>query len=278
VPRPLGFVEEMGLILSEAVETQSAGHHGAGERGDPVTNPWCPQVLREPGGALVAVTIPEVELDLVATALARLHTRQVASGEAPWRSAGLEAQDVLRRAARIAAGNPDQADTVLDLGHQVASRLDVGEPKIHRLAHGSFKPSQILFQRGAPLIIDWDEFVEGDAALDVGSFLAWVRPGGVWYGRSGSREWFDATADRFVGAYRRSMLLREVEEDEVRGILERARLYEASKLFKIAVRRVRWNNSPRAGELAAMCREIAACLGDDTRWSEAAIGLAAPGT
>jgi aminoglycoside phosphotransferase (APT) family kinase protein len=151
-------------------------------------------------------------------------------------------------------------------------RLAVSVAPAWRLVHGSYKPSQLLFHSGEARVIDWDEMVAGDPALDVGSFLAWLRPSGLWYGRLGSRACFDASAEQFVRAYVRSRLALSVDADEIPDVLERARAYEASKLFKIAVRRVRWRNSPRPGELAAMCQEIAGCLEEPARWREALAG------
>ncbi|MDQ6662181.1 MAG: hypothetical protein M3Z24_14600, partial [Chloroflexota bacterium] len=99
-----------------------------------------------------------------------------------------------------------------------------------------------------------------DPALDVGYFLAYLRPSGLWYSRSGMREWFEQSANVFTNAYRQAMLEYGVSPSSVAGILERSRLYEAALLFKIATRRVNRLNSPRPKELAAMLHEVAACL------------------
>jgi hypothetical protein len=277
VPRPLAFVEELGLTLSEAVATADAGagddegelgRRDGGRAGEAGSNPWRPRVRRGAGGQVVAVTVPAAELEAAAGALARLHARHVAAFAVPARPPEVEVSDVRRRAARIAEGNPGQAPIVHDLAERVAERLLAEARDARRPVHGSFKPSQLLFEAGAARVIDWDEMVAGDPALDVGSFLAWLRPGGVWYGRAGSRRWFDAAAQAFVRAYVGSATALGLGWVEVLETLERARAYEASKLFKVAVRRVRWLNAPRPGELAAMCAEIADCLRDASRWRE----------
>jgi hypothetical protein len=74
------------------------------------------------------------------------------------------------------------------------------------------------------------------------------------------REWFEGAAEVFRRSYRQAMLERGVSAAEIDGIMQRARLYEAALLFKIATRRVNRLNSPRSKELSAMMHEIALCL------------------
>ena len=112
-------------------------------------------------------------------------------------------------------------------------------------------------------MVDFDEFCLADSALDVGYFLAYLRPSGLWYSRPGMRQWFEASAKVFSSTYRQAMLELGSTQATVDGILERSRLYEAALLFKIATRRVNRLNSPRAQELSAMLGEIAACLSDE---------------
>ena len=109
-------------------------------------------------------------------------------------------------------------------------------------------------------MVDFDGVCLADAALDVGYFLAYLRPSGLWYHRPGQRDWFTAAAAVFVNAYRQAMQVRGIDQEVLDGIVERSRLYEAALLFKIATRRVNRLNSPRPGELAAQLQEIAACL------------------
>ncbi len=78
------------------------------------------------------------------------------------------------------------------------------------------------------------------------------------------RRWFEGSAST-VNAYRQGLREGGIGEAAAEGILQRARLYEAAILFKIAARRVNRLNSPRPGELSAMLTEIAACLFDKAR-------------
>src|SRR5207245_4181447 len=107
-----------------------------------------------------------------------------------------------------------------------------------RPAHGSYKPSQLLVREGAVFLVDFDQFCLADPALDVGYFLAYLRPAGLWYHRPGMMPWFQAAAEVFTTAYRQAMLELGVPQAAVDGILQRSRLYEAALLFKIATRRV----------------------------------------
>jgi thiamine kinase-like enzyme len=118
----------------------------------------------------------------------------------------------------------------------------------------------LLFHSGQVFVVDFDGFCMADAALDVGYFLAYLRPSGLWYGNPGMREWFEAAARVFVATYRQAMLEAGVSPAAVDGILERSRLYEAALIFKIATRRVNRLNSPRPKELSAMLEEIATCI------------------
>jgi aminoglycoside phosphotransferase (APT) family kinase protein len=136
------------------------------------------------------------------------------------------------------------------------------QPDAYRPAHGGFKASQLLFHSHHVFVVDFDGFCLADPALDVGYFLAYLRPSGLWYSRPGMRQWFEAAAGIFRSAYRQAMLAHGVAETVVEGVLERSRLYEAALIFKIATRRVNRLNSPRPHELSAMLSEIAACLSD----------------
>ena len=114
-------------------------------------------------------------------------------------------------------------------------------------------------------MVDFDGFCLADPALDVGYFLAYLRPSGLWYHRPGLRDWFDRAATEFVSAYRAAMLARGIAHAEIDGILERVRLYEAAILFKVAIRRINRLNSPRPQELSAILGAIVGCLAAEAR-------------
>ncbi|MGH2510303.1 MAG: phosphotransferase, partial [Ktedonobacteraceae bacterium] len=169
------------------------------------------------------------------------------------------------RAALLSNYYPAQATKIQALVRTLAQRLETLLPENYRPAHGGFKASQLLYHDEAISVVDFDGFCLADPALDVGYFLAYLRPSGLWYGRQGMRTWFEMAADMFTTTYVEALHELGVAPTESTGIRHRAQLYAAALLFKIATRRVNRLNSPRASELASILAEITACLAQSTR-------------
>jgi hypothetical protein len=258
LPRPLGAVETLGLALTEAVPPTEAAEAGTPRPGWRALRP---RFVRGDAGEILDVVVPGDELCVTARALARLHSSAVRHLGALRRGVD-EAKSVGQRAALIAAHNPAQADAVQRLARQLATCLEALRPDAYRPAHGGFKASQLLFHGPRVFIVDFDGVCLADPALDVGYFLAYLRPNGLWYDRPGMRRWFDDSAASFVDAYRHSLSERGIDDAVTNGILRRTRFYEAALLFKIAARRANRLNSPRSGELSAMLTEIAHCISE----------------
>jgi phosphotransferase family enzyme len=255
LPRPLGIIDTLGLTFNAAVQPTNFK-----ERLVTGTRALRPQMERGKGGEITELVIPVEELWLTAIALARLHTSAVRPDESAPRTGAKEAKRARERAALIAGHNPAQAEEVQRLAQQLATRLESLQPDVYRPAHGGFKASQLLFHSHQVFVVDFDGFCLADSALDVGYFLAYLRPSGLWYQRPGMIPWFKAAAEVFSTTYRQAMLELGVTQAAINGILQRSKLYEAALLFKIATRRVNRLNSPRPKELAAMLEEVAACL------------------
>jgi hypothetical protein len=258
LPRPLGAVEALGLTLHESIESPE------GIETEALRTGLCdlrPRFERGGSGEIRDLVIPTEELRMTANALARVHTGAVRPPGAP-RTGSKEAQRARERAALLAAHNPAQADATQRLAGQLAARLEAVQPDSYRPVHGGFKPSQLLFLGQRVFLVDFDGFCLADPALDVGYFLAYLRPSGLWYHRAGMRRWFEGAAASFVNVYRQALRERGLDEATTEGILQRTCLYEAAFLFKIATRRVHRLNSPRPGELSAILTEIASCLSD----------------
>src|SRR5205085_268203 len=132
LPRPLGLVAALGLRLDEAV--QPAGAQAEQVRGG--VQVLRPHVLRGRAGGILTVVIPREELRSTAIALARLHTSAARPNEKPPRTGAQEATRACERAMRIAARYPAQAQAVLRLARQLATRLAALHPDRHRPAHG----------------------------------------------------------------------------------------------------------------------------------------------
>lgn len=260
LPRPLGLLSDLGITFNEAVQPVDPA-----DRAITGTRAMQPTIERGRGGQIAAITIPVEELRMTAIALARLHTSGVRANEATPRTGAKEAKRARERAALIAGHNAPQAAEVQRLAKELASRLETLQPDIYRPAHGGFKSSQLLFHSHQVFVVDFDGFCLADVALDVGYFLAYLRPSGLWYRRPGMREWFEAAAQEFVTTYKQAMRDLGTPEAAIDGILERSRLYEAALIFKIATRRVNRLNSPRPKELSAMLDEIAVCLSSSFR-------------
>jgi hypothetical protein len=265
LPRPLGIIDELGLTFNEAV--QPAQEHDAEDHWSRLrtgTRALLPQLERGRGGAITQISIPDEELRLTAEALTGLHTSSVHPKGSP-RTGAKEAKRARERAALIAGRNSAQAEEVQALAQELATRLESLQPEAYLPAHGGFKASQLLFHSQRVFVVDFDGFCLADPALDVGYFLAYLRPSGLWYHRPGMRRWFEEAAELFRTTYRQAMAAHGVADTTIDGILERSRLYEAALIFKIATRRVNRLNSPRPKELSAMLGEIAVCLAQKSR-------------
>lgn len=238
IPRPLGIVEPLGLTLAAAVETNEP----PGKPSD-----------RPPRSA--------------GSVLARLHGARLRLEEGRTRDGSLEALLVRQRARRLAAWQPALAARLTRLGDQLACRLERADPDEFVVAHGGYKRSQLIPRSEGVYVVDFDGTCLADPALDVGCFLAYLRPSRMLCGRTDYDQWFGVAGAEFVAAYRQTAIASGGRWDGVKGILERARLYEASHLLKIANRRLNRLNSPRPLELSRICGEIAGCLDNPGRWS-----------
>ncbi len=255
LPQPLGINEILGLTFNEAVQPGKAEEPL--QLGGHVLQP---SIIYGRGGEVTNVLIPTAELRLTAIALARLHTSTVQFDEGMVRTGAKEAKRTQERARLIAQANPEHAKEIHRLSQYLVSQLETQHPTIYKPAHGGFKASQLLFHSNSVFVVDFDGFCLADAALDIGYFLAYLRPSGLWYARAGMRQWFEAAAQVFTSTYKQAMLELGESVGSVDDSLERVRLYEAALLFKIATRRSNRLNSPRPKELSTMLREIATCL------------------
>jgi hypothetical protein len=245
LPRPLRLVEELGLILTEDLAMNGTVASGA-------------TVLRPVGDTR---RLPLKAIENAAAALARLHVSGLLPGS--MRSAATEAARARKRALRVGDFVPELATRAERLAGQIAERLEPTTPLPGVPAHGSFKPAQLVFQEERALITDFDQFCTADPALDVGYFLAYLRPHSLWYGRSGARAWFEASASTFLAAYRQEAAATGLPIRDLDSTASRSRVYEAAVLFKIANRRFNRLQSPRRRELTAILDEIESCLGGE---------------
>ena len=247
-PRPLARVDGLGLTISEDVRSsKSEPVLGAAS----LLNPRAPFTRSAEAVAVVAV------------GLARLHTYPLPGGW-PSRTAISEGKRAVRRAEQLAIYAPAYAERALTLAGRVAGGLEKTGIVEARAAHGSFKSAQLLFRGDQLFITDFDQLCAADPALDVGYFLAYLRPSSFWYESRGVREWYDALQRVFLETYTRALGDLGCERLEAESVAARSHLYSAAVMFKIANRRPNRLNSVRAGELAAMLSEIGECVDSGT--------------
>jgi hypothetical protein len=239
-PAGLGTVHPLGLVLSEDLAN----------RDDRKQLRSGTDVVR-PGSALA-----DSALVLAARALAQIHTSDTADRASPARTGSAESEKALKRGRAIGVHLPALAAETERISHTVSDRLKSLEPLNYRSAHGSYKPSQLLILGGAVFVVDFDQFCRADPALDVGYFLSYLRPPGMFYRRAGAREWFDAAATTFRAAYCGALRETGIARAEIDRISRDSAVYEAALLLKIAARRANRLHSPRPGELAALLGEV----------------------
>ena len=240
VARPLGVVPGLPLALTEDL----------GSSRDPVPAHSGLHVVR-PGGANALEVVGRA-----ARALAELHTGNLDTGDLKRRTGADEAKKAATRAGLLERYVPALAPEVRGISGELCDALTHLPTDNLRPGHGSYKASQLLVRDGAVFLVDFDQFCLADPALDVGYFLAYLRPAGFWYRRAGRRAWFEEAAATFLAAYLDRLTEREESPSTGAGIAGRAPVFEAALLLKIAARRANRLHSPRTGEVAAVLDEV----------------------
>jgi X-X-X-Leu-X-X-Gly heptad repeat protein len=197
---------------------------------------------------------------LAAHALADLHTSTLADGTQQLRAGADEAAKAAKRSKVLQAYAPGMAEHIDQVTSELCERLSTLRTDRSWPAHGSFKPSQLLYRADSVFVVDFDQFCLADPALDVGYFLAYLRPPGLWYRRAGARAWFRRAAQTFLGAYGDALHQHGVAPSTSSEIVSRSAVYEAALLLKITTRRANRLHSPRPAEIEAMMSEISNCL------------------
>jgi Phosphotransferase enzyme family len=239
--RPLGVVPGLPLALTEDL----------GSSHDPVPARSGLEVVH-PGSQDAFAVVGQA-----ARALAELHTCGLDTGGLSRRTGADEAGKAAKRAQLLEQYVPQLAPEVQWVTGALCAALAALPTDTLRPGHGSYKASQLLVRDGAVFLVDFDQFCLADPALDVGYFLAYLRPAGYWYHRAGRRAWFETAADCFLSTYLRSLAERGESAATCAGIAGRAPVFEAALLLKIAARRANRLHSPRAGEVAAVLDEVA---------------------
>jgi glutathione synthase/RimK-type ligase-like ATP-grasp enzyme len=251
VPASLGVLRGLGLALTTDA-APSAGAAGL--------EALRPARVRTPQGRRATWYIPGYVLDAVGRGLARLHQASVDTAALPCRGPGAEIDRARQRSAQLADLYPEQVARLAGVAEDLIAALSGQEATPIRFCHGGFKPSQLLIDaHGCVVVTDWDGACAADPALDLGYFLAYLRPPSLWRDAPGSRAWFEAARLRFLSAYYAAARKGD-DGDDLYPRERRAAVYEAALLLKIATRRVNRLNAPRGPEFAATLAELQRCL------------------
>jgi hypothetical protein len=242
--RPLGVVPGLPLALTEDL----------GSSRDPVPAHSGLHVVH-PGSDAAAEVVRRA-----ARALAELHTSGVDTAGLSRRTGADEAGKAAKRAGLLERYVPELAPVVRQVGDALCAALADLPTDTLRPGHGSYKPSQLMVRGSAVFLVDFDQFCLADPALDVGYFLAYLRPAGLFYRRAGRRAWFEESAETFLSTYLHRLTERGESPATCAGIARRAPVFEAALLLKIAARRANRLHSPRPGEVAAVLDEVSRCL------------------
>ena len=242
--RPLGVVPGLPLALTEDL----------GSRRDRVPAHSGLHVVH-PGSEQAAEVVRRA-----ARALAELHTSGLDTSGLNRRTGTDEAGKTAKRARLLEQHVPGLAPTARPVTDAVCAALAALPSDTLRPGHGSYKPSQLMVRDGAVFLVDFDQFCLTDPALDVGYFLAYLRPHGLFYRRAGRRAWFEEVAEAFLTAYLEHLAERGESAATGAGIAGRAPVFEAALLLKIAVRRANRLHDPRPGEVSAVLGEVSGAL------------------
>jgi glutathione synthase/RimK-type ligase-like ATP-grasp enzyme len=249
-PRPLALIKELNMVLSEGAGGALHTERVAG-----------PKMLRLAEPVPAGTGPPAVPLAATATTLAGLHTCQVATGLARSSSGARFAESATRWSASMLGQSPVPIGEFTQTLRRLTAALSSTTAERLTLVHGALKASQLIFCCPAHAVVtDLDEARLGDPAVDVGYFLAYLRPAGFWSGQPHASDWFTAARTVFLDAYRRAMRARGADPAHLEGILRRANLFEGAVILKIVSRGPRHLTDLQPATLKAAGAEIDRCL------------------
>ena len=205
LPRPLGFVDEMGMLLEEGV------------KGRPVGSNRSSTEFMMAGNA-------------AAEALAVIHE----SGLEP--DGVIKIENELARLDRVA----EQFKYVLPSAHfllndllvHMRDRVRKTEEEESLPTHGDLKYDQFLFHNDEFTLIDFDYFARGETSYDLGKYCAYLVP-------SAPRDWSESVAAEQA----RELFIRRYRELRPDATLQRFGVYEALQ-FALRAMAFMWSQTP----------------------------------
>lgn len=220
VPRALGLVEPLRLVLLEAIA-------GA---------PRISQLLKQrlvAGAQARDTRALEESVDWAATVAAGLHSSGVKHGRK--RELEQELDEMYAGLAVLERVSPELGDEFRAWLADVKACTSSSEPWPACFSHGDFSPSQIFFSGDECALIDFDTICQAEPMLDLGQFLSYLRltarkAGGAKTAEG--RELTERLCERFVDGYIRD---RGFGPEHERRLRERILPYEMLSLLRLVL-------------------------------------------
>lgn len=205
LPRPLGYVEDMGMLLEEGV------------RGKPVGD-------RRTSAQFMLVPEPAAE------ALAVIHESRVESDERITIAAELARLDQV--AEKFAYVHPEGHFLLKDLIAHMKERVQNTREEEWLPTHGDLKYDQFMFHNDQFTLLDFDYYATAETSYDLGKFCAYLVP-------TRPKDWRDSVAAEEA----RVRFIRRYRELRPHATLHRFQVYEALQ-FALRAMATMWGAKP----------------------------------
>lgn len=205
LPRPLGFIEDLGMLIEEGVRGKPLGSNRASA---------------------------EFELlpDAAAEALAVIHEARVENDERITIEAELARLDQV--AEKMAYVHPEGHFLLRDLITHMRERVEKTPPEELLPTHGDLKYDQFVVHNDTYTLLDFDYYATAETSYDLGKFCAYLLP-------SRPRDWKDSAAAEEA----RVRFLRRYVELRPHATLQRFPVYEALQ-FALRAMTAMWMQKP----------------------------------
>ena len=205
LPRPLGFVEEMGMLLEEGIRGKAVGD-------------------RRRSTEFMLMPEPAAE------ALAVIHEARVESDERITIQAELARLDQV--AEKFAYVHPEGHFLLKDLLAHVKERVQRTPEEEWLPTHGDLKYDQFMFHNDQFTLLDFDYYATAETSYDLAKFCAYLVP-------TRPRDWRDSV----VVEEARLRFIRRYRELRPHATLQRFQIYEAIQ-FALRAMSTMWGAKP----------------------------------
>jgi thiamine kinase-like enzyme len=205
LPRPLGYIEEMGMLIEEGI------------RGKPLSSRRTSTEF---------MFLPEA----AAEALAVIHEARVENDERITIQAELDRLDQV--AEKFKYVHPDGYFLLNDLLNHLRERVQKTPEEDWLPTHGDFKYDQFMVHNDEYTVLDFDYYATAETSYDLGKFCAYLVP-------SRPRDWMDSVAVEEA----RVRFIRRYRELRPHATLQRFAAYEALQ-FALRAMSAMWMQKP----------------------------------